>query len=1086
VPTDHQPKESVLYSYFPTEMPFPYPVVAHATLDLQANRQQPQDDRPNHFILRRLARLMAEAATTIARERDDESGLLLLATTAFTDPLAKFHFRKMLCDFACQCLLVPTAADGLVKAHAARRTKFADIGWLPKRHFTNVARVSHPRAAAVLEWMDVHELSSVDWIRLTANLEFETIAERADYIVGLVRHQLSDAMRWSGLLLDSAGRPVPANCKVFVADATWGTFTLPTWFDARFLHDDLRKALQDRLQPQKQEHFIALLAPFDIASYSLSSILDSLAAQARRRVEAEPERADEVRQELIGALYALFPADEPRDTRIQFPKSTVFLQTMAGTYEPSRKIYLSEGYGPQGRVLQDLYGAFALQKLLAPPEAQGLNGESVKLTEFFQWLGVADAPLKETLTRSEVEDDFITHVQQRLKYPLWIGDSPFTKATDFRGHCTEVASLDDLPKVLAYASPTAVLAWLATDIRAQTWKTLSPEHGKLHYDPGGRFYVRHYDGAIASYVRWKLQSTAWLPTRDGRFRPSDCLIETVSAISHLLPIPATPRSDELQRYGITRGHLIPAWDNAGVLPGFSHLDPDQLYDLLLSLPQRDPAGEAAKSVYEAVLRRHGDTDVHESEGRKRWMREGRILARTGNTTSYRDVQTVLRLDANDLPAALRRTVSIAAVPKGVVGSEKIETLLGVRSVKPGEIVRRIRGHTPAADSIAAAREVNDLKPLIRFLRKTDRAKRALERLQLELCSAITGEVEFRGQTVALEIGCWEWVFDDDTDTAFLLADPAEPEPLESPFFANAVGEIFAEVFELARGAEFAQLAQCRRREDRLPLLRKMLGDETVPGLDELERTLREEMLRDQEMILPAEGLAPPRIVGPSHPAVGAQPELPTAELTPRPLLIQPATHTPTPAAAVALRVTRTIHAEDRSITTYERVRGDFCEAKVVEFEEQRGRFALHVGKITGFDASGVDVLSFSSAEQRAAFEAAERKDAMLVERFIEVKGRRDSGAKIDLRDNELSAAFRFANKYYIYRVFDRRDGTYAFAILQDPLRARGGRKRFYEVNLDSADGTRRFELAGGLTKDAYLRSLNAAAGVADPSNTHDL
>ncbi len=79
------------------------------------------------------------------------------------------------------------------------------------------------------------------------------------------------------------------------------------------------------------------------------------------------------------------------------------------------------------------------------------------------------------------------------------------------------------------------------------------------------------------------------------------------------------------------------------------------------------------------------------------------------------------------------------------------------------------------------------------------------------------------------------------------------------------------------------------------------------------------------------------------------------------------------------------------------------------------------------------------------------------------------GAKIDLRDNELSAARRFGSKYYLYRVYDRGNGEYSLAILKDPLNDRSGRRRFYEMDLDAAHQTERFDLAQGLTKDAYMR-----------------
>jgi hypothetical protein len=174
---------------------------------------------------------------------------------------------------------------------------------------------------------------------------------------------------------------------------------------------------------------------------------------------------------------------------------------------------------------------------------------------------------------------------------------------------------------------------------------------------------------------------------------------------------------------------------------------------------------------------------------------------------------------------------------------------------------------------------------------------------------------------------------------------------------------------------------------------------------------------------------------------------------------------------VALRISHRISSGSQSGVTHERLSGDFCEEKVMEFEinDDPPRYPLYVGGLTGWSAPGVDVLSFDSFEKRASFLAAEKKDAALVSRFIEVKGRRDSGAKIDLRDNELQAARSFGSKYYLYRIYDRGNDCYSLAILKNPLNDRKGRRRFYEINLDASTQTEQFDLSAGLTRYAYMR-----------------
>ena len=88
------------------------------------------------------------------------------------------------------------------------------------------------------------------------------------------------------------------------------------------------------------------------------------------------------------------------------------------------------------------------------------------------------------------------------------------------------------------------------------------------------------------------------------------------------------------------------------------------------------------------------------------------------------------------------------------------------------------------------------------------------------------------------------------------------------------------------------------------------------------------------------------------------------------------------------------------------VDGDKCEKMALAFEEQSDppRFALGVGHITGKDAPGFDLVSFDSSKDRDVFQIPETRDWSKVRRFIEVKGRSSSTARIDLKGNELNAA----------------------------------------------------------------------------------
>ena len=89
-----------------------------------------------------------------------------------------------------------------------------------------------------------------------------------------------------------------------------------------------------------------------------------------------------------------------------------------------------------------------------------------------------------------------------------------------------------------------------------------------------------------------------------------------------------------------------------------------------------------------------------------------------------------------------------------------------------------------------------------------------------------------------------------------------------------------------------------------------------------------------------------------------------------------------------------------------------------------------------------------------------------MERFIEVKGRSNAGASIELRGNELTAAERYGNRYFLYRLFEGDDGTFELTVLQNPLMHKEALQPAVHVVMQRTDAMLRFSLSGGLKKSA--------------------
>ena len=167
-----------------------------------------------------------------------------------------------------------------------------------------------------------------------------------------------------------------------------------------------------------------------------------------------------------------------------------------------------------------------------------------------------------------------------------------------------------------------------------------------------------------------------------------------------------------------------------------------------------------------------------------------MLGPLRSTERYCPVDQLWHADSEDIPTALLKNLNLAAMPKRS-GSQKVEALFGVpgRRKKSNHSANRA---SPASDWRRGVRrgdrafEADDLSSTA-----DSRPRRAnfSRNLRVVVCTAITGEMEFQGSRDSLELNPWDWMLDDETQTAFVQADPNEPDPLRSDLMADAVGQI---------------------------------------------------------------------------------------------------------------------------------------------------------------------------------------------------------------------------------------------------------------------------------------------------------
>ena len=1046
------------YCYFPTDAELPLPLLAHATVELDETRKHVNDTRANRHILEALAARIAEVAELwLERSSEDRwAGCRLVTPTgAWSGELARFGFVAALKEAARNKKLIPVLDGGHRLASEAKWVPGDETRWWSNRIFPEITAFECAEERNLAKYLEVERLASVEIVRRLLAAGDLSLEERAKAIAGLLRsgdQEIGGDL--SALLCDETAAPLPPGGSA-IFQPTGETPEIPVWATLRFLHPELRRHLGELLATSDVRELQQRLKRFGVVEYSLAALVRPVLAEANRRARDFPETEPELRADVLRFLFGLY---QKLGAESLFPpEATLGLPSQSGDWIAPHHLYLGEGYGREGKVTQDLYSAWAPEKLLARPKHLGLGETTDRLIAFLLWLGVARWP--RIVGQDQISSDFLDEVKNGLHYPVEFGDCKFESPNALAGAwAADFHTVDGLVEILKHAAPEAILAWLSLDSRSVQWERAMPEHGTLKIFPAHKQYARSYTGPVPSLMHWKIATTAWLPAADGAKKaPRHCLIGD-RQLESLFPQPAQPDSRLKDRYGITE-RIVECYSRAGVMPGLAQIGRDELYRLLLEAPNLSRDGKASRALCRWFLLHENALFGYEGEHQKRFFREGRLWGTKADQTGFFGVRELRHVDFEGLPPALLRSLAIADLPKRV-GAQKVREILGVTPLERSAIRQELIAHRTSPRHEDRSRWFTEAKPSLKGLRQAQTRQAqsvgVIGRLDLVLCDELRVQLRCEGASdehVAKE-GEW-FIFG---DLLYVRGDLDDSIDL----LADAAGLAVASVFGIADGDAFSKVLRCEPK-NRGKLLKRMCGDEFQGEIEASSPALRPTYTGPVEAPT-ATNTAAVDTAGESEycPEGPVREELASDQNDhdQPPKGVTPLPHEPLPAKAERKLVLRKVQRKAGAHSGLRQtVDGDLCERMAVAFEEQYHppRFALGVGHITGAEAPGFDLVSLETAEEREAFKNPATRDWTRVQRFIEVKGRSSSTAKIELKGNELRAARNYGDRYYLYRFYQHADGHYFVSILKNPMGAEDALNPGVEIDLERARATQRYE-----------------------------
>lgn len=1057
VPDAGQSSPGRLFCFFPTNADLPLPLLAHATVELDETRKHVNDTRANRHILKCLAERIAE----LAEQQLAESGLdpwagcrLVTPSGAWSGELKNFGFADALMKAARLKKLVPVLGGGYRTPEEAMAATGDETKWWPDRLFPEIANFGGKNERKLAIAIGVQPLSGEKIVERLLAADSLTITERAYAVAGLLPTSTQETKASiASLLCDEAGTPIPSGVSAMLQPS--GELpALPDWAAIRFLHRELREQLSQLLEASDNRELQQKLKPLGVVEYSLAALIGPVLAEGNRRVREHATEDASVRAEIVEFLWRIYRATSATS---KFPSEvSLKLPSQDGKWAVPGSLYLGEGYGVEGNVTQDLYAGWAKEKLIVVPDALGLEASADELAQFLVWTGVARWPREETA--ATINDKYLEAVKDGLRYPVDFGDCRIETRKELPwAWITDSKTVDGLDEILLHAPPEAVLAWIALDLRAAAWGQPAREHGKLTIRPPYKQYDRTYNGAVPSYTHWQISSAPWLPTSGGtKIEPRLCLLGD-RQFEALFPQPKQPEAILEQRYGVSE-RIFDCFIRAGVIPGLGRLGHDELYRLLLNMPVLSPDGKASRALCRWFLSNEIEMLGFAGEYQKRFFEEGQTWGTRGDQAGYYKISELRHVDLDGMPPALLKKLPVADLPKRV-GAEKVKRVLGIIALDRSAIGQDLTSCRPSPTHVDRAYWFDAAKPSIKRLRqaqtKQSLAMGALDRLKLVLCDELMVQMQYEGTTYDHESCEGEWfIF---SDKLYVRGDLEDSINL----LADSVGMAIASVFGIAEGDAFARILSCEPK-NRSKLLKRMCGDDFH---DEIEKAKTKPAPTYSG---PIETPRPAQIEDESTPGDapndGQKSEEESSEGDDATDSKQPGVkqlpHVPLPPTTTRSIVIRNVQRRAaKSSGQRQMVDGEKCEIMALPFEEQNDppRFALGVGHITGLHAPGFDLVSFESPEDRSNFQNQETRDWSKVLRFIEVKGRSSSSAKIELKGNELRAAREYGDRYFLYRFYEEADGHYLVSILENPLTAEEAKAHVIEVDLERANATQRFE-----------------------------
>lgn len=860
--------KNVLYSYFRTDVNFPFPAIVHGTFDLSGNRNQLIKNKENDFLIGELIGLLIDTAIKITKNKDNVnySALRLLAFEDKFDPVMNdyFKFKEKLIERIKASKIFPTISGQYIEHKdkpISYRKPYADI--LPSHAFKNLLIFADDEK--VISLLDKLSLCRYKYDYLVNSINEIanelTISQKVaclKYILEDYKKELEDkeVSIKPLLLIDSEGKLIKEETEVFLPAENDIFKNMPAYIKLKFLNKDMFNEFGREFGSTSVRSISEKLKVLNVFEYNFDPVIRRISNYTWQVCNEQPEKKLVYIKTFLTWLFGIYVSNKDKLPQISLTINIPCL-TRGGDIEKTDELYFGIEYNNfvGEKVLQNIEEA----KFAADYKEFNFDSNDINLIiEFFKWLRVSFFP-RTSLARLKSDEQKIykEHVFANLN-PIKVQDYDFSNLQELNNKIYSINAMDVLQvklldQILETAEFQDILVWLMYDnnmkniIESKT-EIISTAKVEIQFKPYNSNVRKIYSHQMASYLNWKLRRTPWIKTQSGiKAIPSKCcLAKNISnEFSPLIEIPDINYSDPIfKKYGFDREDVEYWLDKIGVPKDFSDFTTSTAYSILLRLPEVDREGKNAKALYRQIIQNSTEEKWDKDNTiYKKYMNEGKVYASLDSNKDYFPIKDVYYLDNRMFCEDIIKQFPILELEKRS-GEKKVNAILGVKPLKNINF-RIVEEPTLHELNNKFTIDIQAFLPYVYCYRIDKDAKHtereALKETKIYLCTDIKAAYTIDEYENYFEVNPYEYIYIENDKKIFLKIEANSYKDLvdlKNDFrFRETIAEIFAGIIKVEENRKDFRELYAKSISQRDATLRSDLDDEKLVKLAEAKKWL---------------------------------------------------------------------------------------------------------------------------------------------------------------------------------------------------------------------------------------------------------